>query len=302
MVDVEQARARKIDFCNRLYPLFGTGYAFKIVPILPPVDWVIFLPNLLRFVVIGFLLSLLPACTPTEVYQDKRFNPPVYWGVHVVEGGDTLYSIAWRYGRDYEELADINGIKAPYNIYPGQKVDLSVPKGYVKKTRQVADSKKTETKRSVKTPTTKVEKPAVNKKIQTPVAKVYKPTLKGKVKWSWPHTGPIIERFNVAGDINKGIDIRGNIGDPVRAAAQGEVVYAGSGLLGYGNLVIVNHNETYLSAYAHNRRMFVKEGDLVKTGQVIAELGDSGTKISKLHFEIRKNGKPVNPLHYLPKR
>ncbi|WP_369602242.1 peptidoglycan DD-metalloendopeptidase family protein [Hahella sp. SMD15-11] len=103
------------------------------------------------------------------------------------------------------------------------------------------------------------------------------------------------------GKINKGIDIAGRIGDPVRAAADGEVVYAGSGLLGYGNLVIINHNEHYLSAYAHNRRILVKEGERVKAGQVIAELGATGTRTPKLHFEIRRDGKPVDPLKYLPR-
>eukprot|EP00389_Voromonas_pontica_P000884 GDKH01001308.1.p1 GENE.GDKH01001308.1~~GDKH01001308.1.p1 ORF type:complete len:108 (-),score=20.05 GDKH01001308.1:316-639(-) len=105
-----------------------------------------------------------------------------------------------------------------------------------------------------------------------------------------------------SGKVNKGIDIAGKAGDSVRAAASGNVVYAGSGLLGYGNLIIVNHNEHYLSAYAHNRKILVQEGEDVKAGQVIAELGNSGTDRPKLHFEIRKNGNPVDPAHYLPAR
>ncbi|TVP59115.1 MAG: peptidase M23, partial [Halomonadaceae bacterium] len=102
--------------------------------------------------------------------------------------------------------------------------------------------------------------------------------------------------------MNKGVDIGGDEGDPVKAAAAGNVVYAGSGLLGYGKLIIVNHNSQYLSAYAHNRKILVNEGDRVSRGQQIAEMGDTGTNRVKLHFEIRKNGDPVDPQQYLPKR
>jgi lipoprotein NlpD len=122
------------------------------------------------------------------------------------------------------------------------------------------------------------------------------------VNWRWPHVGTVIAGYSTSGKVNKGIDIAGKAGDSVRAAASGNVVYAGSGLLGYGNLIIVNHNEHYLSAYAHNRKILVQEGEDVKAGQVIAELGNSGTDRPKLHFEIRKNGNPVDPAHYLPGR
>uniref|UniRef100_UPI0032B300D9 glutamate-cysteine ligase family protein n=1 Tax=Marinobacter nauticus TaxID=2743 RepID=UPI0032B300D9 len=122
------------------------------------------------------------------------------------------------------------------------------------------------------------------------------------VRWHWPHSGTVIANFSSSGKVNKGIDIAGNPGDAVKAAADGSVVYAGNGLLGYGNLIIVNHNEHYLSAYAHNRKILVKEGEGVKAGQVIAELGNTGTDKPKLHFEIRKNGNPVDPSRYLPRR
>lgn len=102
--------------------------------------------------------------------------------------------------------------------------------------------------------------------------------------------------------MNKGIDIGGELGDPIFAAAAGEVVYAGSGLLGYGNLIIINHNALYLSAYAHNRRILVMEGQSIKAGQKIAEMGRSGVEKPMLHFEIRRDGKPVDPLQYLPRR
>jgi lipoprotein NlpD len=122
------------------------------------------------------------------------------------------------------------------------------------------------------------------------------------INWRWPHVGTVIAAYSTSGKVNKGIDIAGNPGDSVRAAASGNVVYAGDGLLGYGNLVIVNHNEHYLSAYAHNRKVLVREGEDVTAGQKIAELGSSGTDRPKLHFEIRKNGNPVNPVPYLPPR
>jgi len=122
------------------------------------------------------------------------------------------------------------------------------------------------------------------------------------VRWHWPHGGTVIAGYSTSGKVNKGIDIAGKPGDAVKAAANGNVVYAGSGLLGYGNLIIVNHNEHYLSAYAHNRKILVQEGEDVKAGQVIAELGSTGTDKPMLHFEIRKNGNPVDPSRYLPRR
>jgi len=123
----------------------------------------------------------------------------------------------------------------------------------------------------------------------------------GGVHWRWPGEGKVVGTF-VAGDQTKqGIDIAGKAGDPVQAAADGEVVYSGNGLLGYGELIIVKHNASFLSAYGHNRARLVKEGDKVKAGQQIAELGSGGAR-DELHFEIRKNGKPVNPLDYLPVR
>ncbi len=120
--------------------------------------------------------------------------------------------------------------------------------------------------------------------------------------WAWPASGSLIGRFASNGSLNKGIDIAGQLGQPVLAASGGTVVYAGSGLRGYGELVIIKHNETYVSAYGHNRRLLVREGQQVKVGQSIAEMGSTGTDRVKLHFEIRRQGKPVDPLQYLPRR
>ena len=124
----------------------------------------------------------------------------------------------------------------------------------------------------------------------------------GGVSWRWPGDGKVVGTFIAGDQIRQGIDIAGKSGDAVRAAADGEVVYSGNGLLGYGELIIIKHNANFLSAYGHNRTRLVKEGDKVKGGQQIAELGSSATAREELHFEIRKNGKPVNPLDFLPVR
>jgi lipoprotein NlpD len=121
------------------------------------------------------------------------------------------------------------------------------------------------------------------------------------IEWRWPADGPLLARFN-AGDANPGIDIAGNSGDPVRAAADGVVVYSGNGLVGYGELVIIKHNDNYLSAYGHNRKRLVKEGERVRAGQTIAEMGSSGASRNELQFQVRLNGKPMDPLDYLPSR
>lgn len=112
----------------------------------------------------------------------------------------------------------------------------------------------------------------------------------------------MIEGFSLGGTVNKGVDLAGRKGEPVLAAADGKVVYSGTGLVGYGNMIIIKHNDVYLSAYGHNSRLLLKEGQWAKAGQKIAEIGSTGTTRDKLHFEIRRNGKPVNPLQYLPKR
>jgi lipoprotein NlpD len=119
-------------------------------------------------------------------------------------------------------------------------------------------------------------------------------------QWIWPVQGTVINKFESKGIGNRGLDIAGRRGEPVRAAASGRVVYSGEGLRGYGRLIIIKHNDDFLSAYAHNDKIFVKENELVKAGQKIASMGSSGAERTKLHFEIRLRGKPVDPLNYLP--
>lgn len=121
-----------------------------------------------------------------------------------------------------------------------------------------------------------------------------------ELSWKWPTQGQVTERFSSSDDTRKGIDISGRLGQPVIASAPGRVVYSGSGLRGYGQLIIIKHNERFLSAYAHNRKLLVKEGQAVSAGQSIAEMGSSGADEVKLHFEIRRDGKPIDPLAFLP--
>jgi lipoprotein NlpD len=153
------------------------------------------------------------------------------------------------------------------------------------------------------TPTPSVPAPAPAARSTAPAATTTAPRATNAApNWAWPHNGNLLTRFAESTGENKGIDIGGNAGDPVLAAADGEVVYAGSGLLRYGNLIIIKHTERFLSAYAHNRALLVGEKDKVKQGQKIAELGSSGVDRNMLHFEIRLDGKPVDPLGYLPKK
>ncbi|RMD69280.1 MAG: LysM peptidoglycan-binding domain-containing protein [Gammaproteobacteria bacterium] len=193
--------------------------------------------------------------------------------------GDTLYGIAWKYRLDPRTLARWNRIPPPYIIYPGQRLRLTPPKSTP--ARPLPS----------KTPKTRKAPPPPPRKA---VAK------KG-IPWTWPAFGRVISTFSPRDPNRKGIDIAGRKGQLVYAAAPGKVVYSGSGLVGYGKLIIIKHNENYLSAYAHNERLLVKEGDQVRAGQPIAVMGKTGTDRVKLHFEIRYRGKPVDPLKFLPK-
>jgi lipoprotein NlpD len=246
----------------------------------------------------------LAGCNTAAIYQDDLYNPPVYWGAHVVRQGETLYGIAWRYGRDYRELGNANGIGPPWNIKAGQVIRLD-RKGRIPADAPVASRPAPNTASApTRSPpaTAPARTPAAKPAPSAPPRQSSGSQAVGDVRWQWPHAGTVIANFSSSGKVNKGIDIAGNPGDAVKAAANGNVVYAGNGLLGYGNLIIVNHNEHYLSAYAHNRKILVQEGEDVKAGQVIAELGSSGTDRPMLHFEIRRNGNPVDPARYLPRR
>ncbi len=246
-------------------------------------------------------LLTLQACV-SPPYVDK--NTPDFRSdnrpkTHRVVPGDTLFSIAWRYGFKYQELAKYNGISTPYNIYPGQVIRLDTGS----KVTLVGSDKKLPVASNSLSISSAYSKNNRSKYQASAVGVNGKRSLQaGALVWFWPAKGPILKRFAGSSTLEKGIDIGGKLGEPVLAAASGQVVYAGSGLRGYGKLLIVKHNDTFLSAYAHNNSLLVKEGDFVKVGQRIADMGSSGTEGVKLHFEIRRDGNPEDPLKYLPKR
>jgi len=219
---------------------------------------------------------------------------------HFVEPGETLYSISWAYGHDYREVARWNNIPPPYILKKGQRLRVAAlnpadrsPKKSIKNNTQDVVSR-TGTEKEVNTDTRGANK-------LPPV--ISNTTTSASLAWHWPvKDGKIIQTFDAGNPARQGVDVQGNFGQPVYTAEAGRVVYSGSGLKHYGKLIIVKHNETFLSAYAHNKRLLVKEGDVLKSGQRIAEMGNTGTNSTKLHFEIRRNGKPVDPLVYLPRR
>lgn len=278
------------------------------------------------------------------VPSSRAARTPIPGGSYVVAKGDTLYSIAFRKGVDFRDLAQWNAIAAPYTIWPGQRLTLSPPvatKPAVAHTPGAAAgsprasgvaatapvfepvTEATPAAAATARPTTPSTVPMAHAPAATgdtvpvagvsvmPPAKVptvAKPVAAGPmrdvggVSWRWPvEGGSVVGRFN-GSDAIPGIEIAGDSGDPVRAAADGVVVYSGNGLVGYGELVIIKHNDSFLSAYGHNRKRLVKEGQRVTAGQQIAEMGSTGTTRNELEFQIRKNGNPVDPLSYLPPR
>lgn len=236
----------------------------------------------------------LAACSSAVVREAAPKSVPKYGASTLVQRGDTVYRIATSNGISPLDLAMWNGIRAPYTIYPGQRLML-----YPKAGGSPAPA------RTVQAPTTTraATSRSTTSRPATPVASPSTPApISSNVGWRWPAEGALINRFQPGEPTRQGIDIGGTGGAPVSAAGDGVVVYSGSGLVGYGELIIVKHNEQWLSAYGHNRKRLVNEGQLVKSGQQIAELGRSGASRDMLHFEVRHNGKPVDPLHYLPKR
>ncbi len=315
-----------------------------------------------KALIFALVIFSLLACTPLQ----QRWNPNDY----TVQSGDTLYSIAWRYEKDFRDLARWNNIKPPYAIFPGQRLKMlpdsaagttdheekqplliesdtgkrldetSIVAAKPPKTAKPAAApesitvKKGDTLYSIArrynlpvhkvsrwnalkrshalypgqvlrlTPPSTAKQRITTKNIKVAKAKAEtkkKNTLPTKVsRWYWPTRGKLIKTFKRSNTDRKGIGIAGNRGQLVKATAAGQVVYSGNGLISYGNLVIIKHSNTFLSAYAYNQKLLVKEGDRVKAGQSIAHMGVTGHGKAMLHFEIRRNGKPVNPLKYLP--
>jgi lipoprotein NlpD len=298
--------------------------------------------RVLRTGLLAAAIGLLAACgvapravvvdrAPQDRSPSRQTSAAESGRTHVVQRGDTLYSIAFRHGLEYRQVAAWNGIASPYTIYPGQRLRLSAPGGRTAQrpatlpTRPAAQqggvvagtaatngaspatpatgsAPSTGATAGTRTPAPVTSTPTT---APAPVASTPRPTPPtptGAPRWQWPTSGQVVGRF-VAGDpTRQGLSIAGSAGQAVNAAADGVVVYSGSGLIGYGELVIVKHNEEFLSAYGHNRKRLVGEGEQVRAGQQIAEMGRSGAARDMLHFEIRRNGRPVNPGGFLPAR
>jgi lipoprotein NlpD len=284
------------------------------------------------------LCTLLAACAspravvtrePGDRYErvpTRRVEPRTNVREYVVARGDTLYGIAFRHGVDFRALARWNAIAAPYTIYPGQRLRLTSgtapsqqpPRPTVRRaapdsitgmptptpaaTTTAPPAAPVAAAPSASTPSTTPPVAATGAApAPSPAAPSASQTTQG-VTWRWPASGELIGRF-VAGDpTRQGINVAGKAGQPIFAAAGGEVVYSGAGLIGYGELVIIKHSDVFLSAYGHNRKRLVAEGQRVAAGQQIAEMGRTGAARDMLHFEIRRSGKPIDPLPLLPKK
>lgn len=270
--------------------------------------------RLITHLLFALLVSCLLSCSSRpvpapviELYQGKDyrdFPENAFDGKkYTVKQGDTLFAIAWYSGNDYRDLARLNNISKPYSIYPGQQLllvdkvlDKSIREdnspGPTKKikAKQTVDPSKKQAYGESKAEPKKPNKPAKNGTLPTRVT-----------RWVWPAKGAVTNKFSAQEQGNNGIDISGQVGSNVVAAADGKVVYTGNALRGYGQLVIVKHSESFLSAYAHNQKILVKEQQWIKAGQKIAQMGSSGTDKVKLRFEVRYKGKSVDPLRYLPR-
>ena len=210
-------------------------------------------------------------------------------GYYTVQKGDTLTRIALDNGQSWRDLMAWNNLPNANLLEVGQVLRV-VPPGASVEPRGV-----------VVQPIGSRAEPVISPQPATPAPASASPAANAAgLNFSWPASGRVIGGFDEA--LNKGLDIVGQAGDPILAAADGQVVYAGSGLRGYGNLIILKHNNTYLTAYAHNQALLVKEDQAVRKGQKIAEMGNTDSDRVKLHFEIRRQGKPVNPANYLPAR
>jgi len=291
-----------------------------------------------KLIFLAMLSALLNGCAPVSPnyapvstsYPDIAKDETNY---HQVRKGDTLYAISLIYDLDYRQLAQWNRITPPYTIEIGQKIRLSDPNlGNNTPIHDHTDAgAPTKTKQNLVTATA-TNRISSQKKIAISLNNkpnlTYKPPYKIqpfnnisekngsspqkkpiisidngnmlKLNFQWPVRGKVLKSFSQAD--NKGIDIAGEMGQDVSAAEAGKVVYSGQGLIGYGNLLIIKHNDLYLSAYANNSRLLVAEGYTVEKGEVIAKVGQAGSNKTSLHFEIRKNGKPVNPLSFLPEK
>ncbi len=259
--------------------------------------------------------------TPAEAKVQTHVPKPETQGLgnyYVVKNGETLYSIGKLTGYGYERLGQWNQIQPPFHVNSGRRLklfesgrgskipyradhseDIGDKKDFNHAAVPINSPKKLENRPDflIKMPIPAMTNTMFKQEKKSIISTDNKKML--KLNFAWPIKGRISRNFNPSS--NKGIDIAGKMGQKVQAAEAGKIAYSGQGLIGFGNLIIIKHNDLYLSAYGNNSSLLVKEGDQVEKGQVIAEVGKVLSKKTALHFEIRKNGKPVNPLKYLPK-
>ncbi len=250
-------------------------------------------PNLRLLAAWALALAVLSGCAG-DTYapvsdRTARASGDSRDGRYEVVRGDTLYSIAFRLGVDHRDLARWNNISSPYIIYPGQTLRLSASGGAATRTASAPQPAPGASRQTSRTQQTRPNRPAASSS----------PPASRSNGWAWPVEGEVVKTFSADADGKQGINIAGSEGESIKAAAAGRVVYSGSGLVGYGNLVIIKHSGDFLTAYGYNRELLVSEGEDVRQGQTIARMGTSGGR-ALLHFELRQDGNPVDPQRFLP--
>ena len=274
------------------------------------------------------LLAVLGGCNKTLAPVEDRSTARVSQhslpdGYYSVRRGDSLHSIAFHYGLGWRDIARWNGIASPYVIYPEQELRLSPPASRPAVQTRAARPQPSISERALERPAEPPrsetrDAPAVATKTipssspspgaeksataQSPPARSKTAATADPSSWLWPVKGQILSTFRADDPARNGIEIAGKEGQAIAASAAGEVVYSGSGLIGYGELIIIKHSDRMLSAYAHNRKRLVAEGQAVSAGEKIAEMGRDDRNRAMLHFEIRRDGNPQDPLKYLPKQ
>jgi len=251
-------------------------------------------------IIVDSLTPLRTSSRPVSVQPSVPSNSASVVGnaqMHRVRRGDTLYSIAFEYDLDFRSLAIANSMNPPYTIFVDQGINLDVSR-----ITNLAISSSSKGAAALGTPVNnnsvaRAQAGNINGGVlRQPIAD----TVVREPQWQWPHSGRVLRGFQA--NANKGIDISGSLGDPVLAAGNGEVVYSGNGVQGNGDLIIIRHNDRYLSAYSHNSVMLVIEGSRVNVGEKIGEVGSNSAGVTMLHFEIRVDGKPADPGRFLPHR
>jgi lipoprotein NlpD len=246
----------------------------------------------------GLLLGVAGCAELTRWDPDAPRAVAAAPGFHTVRRGDTLYQIAFSHRLDWRDLAAWNGLRDPNRIFVGQHLRLAPPPGQPRTASGPAPARPPADQPS-RRPESATSPPGRATTMATPPSR---PLAGAPPQWSWPADGPVVWRFGESRRNPTGIGIGGHDGREIKAAADGQVVYSGSGLMGYGKLIILKHNDSYLSAYGFNQTLRVTEGERVSTGQVIALMGRGPADRPLLHFEIRLDGKPVDPARFLPAR